>query len=106
MSYRVPARVGHVVREAASGDQSDSVYLMRLPDGEPLLLEGTAALIWLLAADGDDNVEQTVASVLLDAPADTVGITRDYLSQLVAQGLLEKRSPDHVDDTRGPDEMR
>lgn len=89
MTYRIPHRLGHVTLPPED-DRPVAVYLMPLPDGDPLGLHGTAALIWSIAAEGDPDVPAALAE-LLAVPAETV---RDeverYLADLVFQGLLEE----------------
>lgn len=89
MTYRIPHRVGHVTLPPEDG-RHVAVYLMPLPDGDPVALHHTAALIWTLAAEGEPDVAASLAE-LLAVPAETV---RDeverYLADLVFQGLLEE----------------
>jgi hypothetical protein len=64
---------------------------MQLPNGQPFLLEGSSALIWLLALDGED-VPRALADVVgrpLDEIADD---TEAFLGDLVARGLLSAES--------------
>lgn len=85
-AYSVPDRVAHVRRDE---DGLPQVFLMRLPDGPPVALEGTAALIWIFAVD--ETVDDVAGAV-----ADCVGEKRDviaddveaYLVSLVETGLL------------------
>ena len=61
MSYRPPARLAHVY-----DDQAAALYLAHVPDGAPVILEGSAALIWLTATgeprpDGPDDVAARIA---------------------------------------------
>ena len=90
MRYMVPPRVGHVVEEPDAQHPTPRVFLMQLPDGEPQLLSGTAALIWVLAAEGEDDVAQALADLLGEPVATVAQATRSYLDTLVAQGLLTK----------------
>ena len=59
MKYRIPPRLGYVVDDRTG--QSPVVYLMRLPDGDPLVLRGSGGVIWALAADGVDDVPAALA---------------------------------------------
>lgn len=87
-AYRIPARVAHVVADddtAAAG----TVYLMTLPDGQPAVLRDSAALIWMVAADGEDDVAGAVAE-LVGLPTDEVSFEVErFLDELVALGALE-----------------
>lgn len=88
MSYARPARLAYVEGDPADDDK-ERVYLLLLPDGRPVLLEGSAAVIWLTAAQGADDVGGAVAG--------RFGVPREkiedevisYLTVLCAQGLLE-----------------
>lgn len=88
MTFRVPSRLAYVVEQRDGGDTS--VYLLHLPDGEPLSLRGSAALIWLLAADGEPDVPAAVAASVEHPDAEVEAATRAYLAYLVGAGLLEE----------------
>ena len=89
MTYRVPHRLGHVVLPPEH-DRIVAAYLMPLPDGDPVALHGTAALIWVVAAEGDPDVPAAVAD-LLGVEVDTIADeTRAYLGSLVDARLLER----------------
>ena len=87
-TYRIPSRVAHDVSE---GDAS--VYLMVLPDGPPLVLRATGAWIWLLAAEG---VEDIVGEIARGTSSDPKAIRSEidtFLDSLVQDGLLEVEPP-------------
>lgn len=84
MRYRIPPRVAYVVEEGEAGPE---VFLMRLPDGVPVHLAGTSAVIWLLAAEGSDVVESLTALVAAPPP-DLPQATAAFLGELVVNGLL------------------
>ena len=85
-SYAVPARVAFVV----SRTEPTQVFLMPLPDGPPFVLKDTAAMIWVLAADGETDVPTAVGEVV-DLPRDQVAAdVESYLDDLVAKGLLQQ----------------
>lgn len=87
MSYARPPRLAYVISEA-SPDHPLVVYLMTLPDGRPRVLDGPAAIIWVVAAQGEPDVPDVVATIL-SAPVEEVApSTRDFLDYLVAEGLL------------------
>lgn len=89
MTYRIPYRLGHVTLPPEDG-RPVVVYLMPLPDGDPVGLHGTAALIWSIAAEGEPDVPAALAE-LLAVPVDTVRADVErFLTDLVAQGLLEE----------------
>ena len=94
MRFDVPRRVAHVV---ADGDeppevspQDPELYLMRLPNGPPVRLSGTAAVIWLVASAGEDDVVEAVARLVQREPVDIEPDVTTYLDLLVADGLLER----------------
>ena len=84
--YGVPPRVAYVVADAGT----PRVFLMPLPDGPPLVLADTAAVIWILAADGERDVPAAVGDVVgrpREAVADEVDA---YLADLLAKGLITR----------------
>lgn len=88
MNYRIPSRLAHVVVDDTQSDPV-TVFLMDLPDGPPLVLRDSAALIWIVAADGSTDVPGQVAEAVgrpVEELAEEVG---DYLDELVGRGLLE-----------------
>lgn len=88
MSYRVPREVAHVVLDDDVGDTPPVVFLMKLPDGEPVVLAGSAAVIWSYAAQGAVDVCSAVAKIVSQPVEEVRPATLLFLSQLVAEGLL------------------
>ena len=87
-TYRIPRRLAHVV-PGDRADPADTVFLMKLPDGIPVILRDSAAWIWLVAADGEGDVAGTVKN-LLGLDRDDIGDdVEDFLVDLVDRGLLE-----------------
>lgn len=84
-AYSVPERVAHVERDA---DGLPQVFLMRLPDGPPVALEGTAALIWTFATEGEADVAAAVARALELPREEIADDVEAYLVRLVESGLL------------------
>lgn len=84
-AYSVPERVAHVERDA---DGLPQVFLMRLPDGPPVALEGTAALIWTFAAEGEADVAAAVARAVELPREEIADDVEAYLVRLVESGLL------------------
>ena len=91
MSYHIPARLGYVVNDQAPDDALE-VYVMPLPDGPPQVLEGSAAVIWMVAADGEEDVAEEVAQVVGRPVTEIADEVRSYLNYLVEAGFLEGRS--------------
>lgn len=86
MTYEIPASVAWV----AGGDFIDwdhNVYAMVLPDGEPVILEGTAAMAWLVIADGQPVVE-TMAELTATPPERVASDLSGFLADLADRGLL------------------
>lgn len=86
MRYLIPERLAWHVDE--SGDML-RVFCLNLPDGQPRVLEGVAALIWAAAVDGED----VVASVAQATGEPRAGIEEQvlaYLDSLVEEDLLER----------------
>ena len=82
--FFVPPRVAFVVPEA----DTTQAFLMALPDGPPFILTDTAAVIWVLAADGESDVAGAVGDVV-GVPREAIDTeVEQYLEDLVSKGLL------------------
>ena len=90
MKYLVPPRLGYVVDDRTK--KSPVVYLMELPDGDPLVLQGSGGVIWALAADGVDDVPATLATALGCRVGESRTHVTSFLDDLVSRGLLEVES--------------
>lgn len=90
MRYRVPPRLAYVVDDQVA--ESPVVYLMQLPDGAPLVLQGSGGAIWALAADGVDDVPATLATALGCRVEEISADVRSFLDDLVSRRLLEVES--------------
>jgi hypothetical protein len=66
--FRAPRRVAFVIPDDRPAPE---VFLMKLPDGPPVVLHGTSAVIWVLAADGERDVAGEVSR--------RTGVARDVL---------------------------
>lgn len=87
-SVRVAAACGWV-------DDDDTVYVAALPDGPPLVLEGSGALVWRAVLGGgtvDEAVERVAAAAGESAAAVAAGV-RGFVDDLVAAGVLEPVDP-------------
>lgn len=85
MRYRVPERVAWV--DAEDLGQGESLYLVVVPGGLPVVLEGTARLIWHVAAGGGEVLPEVAE--LVGKPAGE--IERDvetFVGDMVRRGLL------------------
>ena len=83
MRYRVPPGLAWQVVE----EDELTIYLMPLPDGDPVALRGVGALIWVAAIEGEDAVATIVEATR--QPREAIEATvLDYLGQLVAAGHL------------------
>lgn len=91
MSYSRPPRLAYVGSDSIDSDEQ-SVYLMPLPDGPPVILQGSAAVIWLAAARGAPDVHDAVADQLGLEAAEIAGDVGAYLEVLLDQSLLEEGS--------------
>lgn len=89
MKYRIPPRLAHVIVDTKPSDPPD-VFLMDLPDGPPLVLRESAAMIWILAAEGGSDVPGLVAQGVGRTVREIGGEVSEYLADLVARGLLER----------------
>ncbi len=91
----VPAGTVRVADACGWVEQDGIVYVAALPDGPPLVLEGSGALVWRALLDGG-TVEQVVARAAEAAgeSAAAVGpaVTR-FLDDLVRAGVLGPLTP-------------
>jgi hypothetical protein len=87
-TYRIPRRLAHVVPDGEP-DPADTVFLMPLPDGVPVVLRDTAAWIWLLAAHGEGDVAGAIEDLVGVDRGDIADDVTDYLVELVETGLLD-----------------
>ena len=86
MRYWVPENVAWVAGVETVPDDP-RIYASVVPDGEPAVLEGFAALVWDVAASGEDVVPEVAA--LTGQPTDAVAEeVQRFLDDLVALGLL------------------
>lgn len=100
MRYAAPAHlawvavdaVGRPVSEDNLGDAT-AVYVMQMPHGAPLLLPGSAALIWLLAVDAGGDIAGVVARHASVDPDIVRPDVTSYLVELLGRGLLIEVSP-------------
>jgi hypothetical protein len=94
--------VAHVVPEAREGDDL-VVFLMSLPNAPVQVLQGSAALIWIVAVEGGDDVPTAIAEVT-GRPIDEIGdAVRFYLNDLVERGLLVAGRPASGGPKRAPE---
>lgn len=90
MRYSVPNRLGFVYGTEQTAS-AGAIYLMPLPDGVPVVLTGTAALIWETAVTDESVTDGKGLAEVLTAGRATeqiVSDTTDFLDQLVSAGLL------------------
>lgn len=75
-----------------SDETTDTVYVALLPLSPPLVLEGTARLIWLAAVEG--HTLSDVVSIVATASGVDHDIVREdtttFLDDLVSRGLLAR----------------
>lgn len=85
--FAVPDNIAWV--DGADFGLADELYLTVVPDGHTVLLKDTARLIWHVAAEGGNVLEDVAKLVSMpsDAIADDVN---SFLTDLVARGLLTK----------------
>lgn len=96
MSFRRPRRVAWAEDGEVTGPR---VFLMPLPAGEPLILDGSAALIWTAAASGAADVSVLLAQSLEVVPDSLRPDVEAFLGRLVADGLLEEAGSDPDEST-------
>ena len=95
MRFSAPRRLAQVLTEPDDGDSTEGpeLYLMPLPDGPAVRLGGTAALIWLVASEGSEDVISDVAEIAGRQREDVESDVNGYLDFLVGQTLLEQTDP-------------
>ncbi len=93
MTYRVPDTVAYAFgSELDPADQR--VFMVTLPDGHPVVLTGSAAIIWSAAASGVVDVVATVAGDFELEPAAIHADVEAFLVDAVTRGLLIVEEPD------------
>lgn len=92
MSYHLPEDVAYV----ADLHRQDTLYVAKVPDGEPLIFQGAAALIWLAALDDSWPADSRAVTALVaqwtEMGEDELRADIEpFLAQLVDSQLLEVR---------------
>ena len=88
MKYRKPADIAFVLVDDSS-DPPPTLFLYRLPDGPLLALEGTGALIWSLAIEGDVDIVRAAARLTSAVALDIERDVLDFVQTLLRQRLIE-----------------
>lgn len=84
--YRIADDVAWVSDEDLDEGGIPTAYLSRVPGGPPIMLDGSACLVWLALADGGTMEELTVAAAAM-SESTVEEISRDVatmVDQLVA----------------------
>ena len=87
--YRVPDNIAWV--DGADFGLAEELYLTVVPDGRTVMLKDSARLIWLVAADGGEDVVAEVADIVGRPPAEIEGDVQRFLADVRARGLLVER---------------
>jgi hypothetical protein len=88
VAYRRPDDLAFVITE---DEDPPAAYLFPLPTGPVNRLEGTAALIWSLAVEGESDVPLAVAEILEDTEVGSIRSTvEDYLRYLLHERFIEE----------------
>ncbi len=84
------------VRDACGWlEHGGAVYVAPLPDGPPLVLEGSSALVWAAVVEGgrvDDLVDRVAQAAGESAEAVAPGVAA-FVDGLVAAGVLAVAAP-------------
>ncbi|WP_435199863.1 PqqD family peptide modification chaperone [Janibacter sp. GS2] len=84
-SYRIPTGIAWLEN---STDPSE-VFVAMLPRGPVQVLQGTAALIWSAAIDGEAVTLPERVAAAAELPVDEVRVEVErFISELMAAGLL------------------
>lgn len=86
MRYDLAPDVAWVAAEEVLGDD-DHLYLVKVPDGEPLTINGSGAFLVLSIIDGDDPWRAIAEITHASEPVPTDAI-QAFLDTLVTQGIL------------------
>lgn len=70
-------------------EQTDTIYVLRLPGSTPLALEGVAALIFGDIADGRDPVAEAITRWPEGGDA-VAASTEEFVASLIAAGLVQR----------------
>ncbi len=94
--YVVPPDVAYVTEDGAPGPIA---YLVRVPDGRPMVLQGTAALIWCtaLAVPAGDIIAEVIRASD-GSEAEVASGVRRFLDDLVSRDLLRVGEPENGQD--------
>ena len=95
MRYAIPRTIAYVTDNELE-PEDDRVYLVVLPDGRPVILDGSAAIIWRSAADGVADVPADVADLSGQDVEEIRPQVEGFLAEAVAHGLLDvtREEPD------------
>ncbi len=76
-------------------EQDGRVYAAALPDGPPLVLEGSGSLVWHAVLEGGtlDDVVERVAEAAGESAGTVAAPVTGFVEDLVAAGLLEPIGP-------------
>ncbi len=76
-------------------DWHGAVYVAALPDGPPLVLEGSGALVWSALLDGGtvDDVVARVAEASAESAEAVAPAVGAFVDDLVAAGVLDRLDP-------------
>ena len=88
-AYRVPDNIAWV--DGADFGLAEELYLTVVPDGRTVMLKDSARLIWLVAADGGEDVVAEVADIVGRPPAEIEGDVHRFVADLRGRGLLVER---------------
>jgi hypothetical protein len=84
-------RLLRVGRRCGWVEQGGTVYVARLPEGPPLVLDGSGAVVWTALLDGgtlDDVVARVAEATGESAPVVAAGV-EGFVEGLLAAGVLE-----------------
>lgn len=90
-----PTGTVRVADACAWVEQAGTVFVAALPDGPPLVLEGSGALVWQALLDGGtvDEVVGRVAEAAGESAATVAPAVVRFLDDLVAAGVLGPIGP-------------
>jgi hypothetical protein len=88
----VPDNVAEVSFTSLTDPDAGPVYLGLLPDGPLIVLHGSARAIWAAAPGAEHSLVERVADVAGVEPAAIALDVDHFVSDLVSQGFLDRRS--------------
>jgi len=95
LDYSVADGIAWIAADELGEDRA-AVYVARVPEGPPLLLEDAAWAIWMAVTEGGrlDDVVARAAELAGAEPSDIADEVDGFLRSLLEAGLIRDGAPD------------